>query len=98
MRVLCSAMFLKPFASVGIMFIIYRLSSFVIILHYTATYFEFIGTIYNPLAVSISYGTVRLISSMCVPVFLARLTKRMGLLLFGSASFSAMLAGTSMLH
>ena len=98
MRILFSPMFLKPFACVGSTFILYRLSSFVVISHYTATIFEFMGIIYDPLAVSIGYGTIRLISSMCLPVFLAMLTKQMGLLLFGIASTLAMLASMSILH
>ena len=97
-RIIFSPMFLKPFIFVGITCILYCLSSFLVISHYTATLFEFMGIIYDPLSVSIGYGTIRLISSMCLPVFLAILTKRYGLLLFGSASTLAMLAGMSMLH
>ena len=98
MRVLFSPMFLKPFACVGITLILYRLSSFMVIQNYTATYFEFVGIIYDPLTVSIGYGGVRLISSMCVPFFLARFTKQMSLLSFGFAGPLAMLAGTSILQ
>ena len=98
MRILFSSIFLKPFACVGITFILYRLSSYVVLSRYTATIFEFMGIIYDPLAVSIGYGTIRLISSMCLPVFLAMLTKRMGLLSFGIVSTLAMLASTSLLH
>ena len=98
MRILISPIFLKPFACLGITFILYRLSSFVVLSRYTATIFEFMGILYDPLAVSIGYGTIRLISSMCLPVFLTMLTKRMGLLLFGIASTLAMLASMSILH
>ena len=98
MRILFSSMFLKPFAFMGITFIIYRLSSFAVISRYTATLFEFMSISYDPLAVSIGYGIVRLISSMCLPFFLAMLTKRMGLLSFGIASTLAMLASTSKLR
>ena len=98
MKIFFSPIFLKPFFCVGITFILYRLSSFAIISRYTATLFEFLGLIYDPLAVSIGYGTIRLISSLCLPVFLAILTKRMGLMSFGSASTLAMLASMSMLH
>ena len=96
MRILFSPMFLKPFTCVGFTFILYRLSSYNIISRYTVTYFEFIGISYDPHAVSIGYGAIRLISSMFVPVFLAMLKKRMGLVIFGSTSTLAMLAGTSM--
>ena len=98
MRILFSRIFLKPFVCVGITLILYQLSSFSILTTYTATIFEFMGIIYDPLAVSIGYGTIRLISSMCLPVFLAMLTKRMGLLSFGIASTLAMLASMSILH
>ena len=98
MRILFSRIFLKPFVCVGITLILYQLSSFSILTTYTATIFEFMGIIYDPLAVSIGYGTIRLISSMCLPVFLAMLTKRLGLMSFGIASTLAMLASMSILH
>ena len=98
MRILFSPVFLKPFACVGVTLILYRLSLFNVLSCYTATIFEFMGIIYDPLAVSIGYGTIRLISSLCLPAFLAMLTKRMGLLSFGMASTLAMLASKSILH
>ena len=88
-----SRVFLQPFACVGVLFILHRLSAFVVISHNTATYFELTGTYYNPLFVSISYGVVRLISSLCMPLILIIMTKRTGFISFGSASTLAMLGG-----
>ena len=92
-NIMSSRVFLQPFACVGVMFILHRLSAFIVISHNTATYFEFTGTYYNPLRVSISYGVVRLISSLCMPLILTNMTKRMGFISFGSASTLAMLGG-----
>ena len=88
-----SRAFLQPFACVGVLFILHRLTAFIVISHNTAIYFEFTGTAYNPLFVSISYGVVRLISSLCMPLILTITTKRMGFISFGSASTLAMLGG-----
>ena len=92
-NIMSSKAFLQPFACVGVLFILHRLTAFIVISHNTAIYFEFTGTAYNPLFVSISYGVVRLISSLCMPLILTITTKRMGFISFGSASTLAMLGG-----
>ena len=82
-----------PFACVGVIFFLFRLSGSVVISHYTATFFEFTGTSFDPEYVSIVIGVARVISSLSVPLILRAMTKRMAFIAFGSAFTLGMLGG-----
>ena len=79
-----------PFACVGVIFILFRLSGFVVVSHYTATYFEFTYTSFDPLTASIIIGVARLMSSICLPLILGTTSKRTAFIIFGSVSTVSM--------
>ena len=87
-----------PFACVGVIQILFRLSGFSVISHYTATYFEFTNTPFDPLSLSIVIGGVRLISAMCLPLVLGPMSKKTAFATYGSASTVGMLSGKSFLN
>ena len=91
--IIASRVFLMPFACVGVIFILFRLSGSVVISHYTATFFEFTSTSFDPQSVSIIIGVTRLLSSFSVPLILKTMTKKMAFVTIGSASTTAMLGG-----
>ena len=96
--IISSRVFLVPFSCVGVIYILYRLSGFVIIGHYTATYFEFTKTSFDPLSASILIGAVRLMSTICLPFILGTMSKRTAFVIFGSASTVGMLSGKLLLN
>ena len=91
--IIASRVFLMPFACVGVIFILFRLSGSVVISHYTATFFEFTSTSFDPQSVSIIIGVTRLLSSFSVPLILKTMTKKMAFITIGSTSTTAMLGG-----
>ena len=88
-----SKTFLVPFACVGVILILFRLSGFVVISHYTATYFELIGVGIDPMFVPILVGVVRLLSTIFLPFILRSITKKMVFIVMGFTSFVGMLIG-----
>ena len=91
--IISSRVFLKPFACVGVIYFLFRLSGSVVISHYTATFFEFTGTSFDPQFVSIVIGVTRVLSSLSVPLILRTMTKRMAFITIGSAFTVGMLGG-----
>ena len=91
--IISSRVFLKPFASVGVIYFLFRLSGSVVISHYTSTFFEFTGTSFDPQLVSIIIGVTRVLSSLSVPLILQTMTKRMAFITIGSAFTVGMLGG-----
>ena len=82
-----------PFASVGVIFILFRLSGFVVISHFTATYFELTGISFNPLIAPIVIGVVRLASNLFLPLIIGTVTKKTAFITLGFTSTVGMLTG-----
>ena len=91
--IILSKVFLQPFACVGVIFILFRLTGSTVISHYTATLFEFMGMSFDPLSVSILIGVTRVISTFSVPLLLKRMSKRKAFIVIGSVSTLGMLSG-----
>ena len=96
--IILSRVFWVPYACVGVLFILFRLSAFVVISHYTATYFEFTNTSFDPLSTPIIIGAVRLMSAICLPLILQNVSKRTAFVTLGFASTAGMLSGKSFLN
>ena len=96
--IISSRVFLVPYACVGVLFILFRLSGFVVISHYTATYFEFTNTSFDPLSTPIIIGAVRLMSSICLPLILRTMQKKTAFVTLGFASTAGMLSGKLFLN
>ena len=92
-KILSSRAFMVPFSCVGAICILFRLSGFVVISHYTANCIEFSGTQFDPLSSSILIGAVRLVSSLCLHLILGIMSKRTAFIAIGSASTLGMLSG-----
>ena len=88
-----SRVFLMPFASVGVIFILFRLSGFVVISHFTATYFELTGISFNPLIAPIVIGVARLASTFFLPLIIGNVTKKTAFTTLGFSSTLGMLTG-----
>ena len=91
--IILSRVFLQPFACVGIIYILFRMSGSSVVPHYTATLFEFTGMSFDPQHVAILIGITRVFSSFSVPLLLKTMTKRMTFIIIGSASTLGMLTG-----
>ena len=90
-----SGEFWKPFSCVGVIFIIYRLSCFSILSHYTAPFLDRAGINLDPLLAAIIIGIVRLISSLAAFPIISFTSKRTAFIVGGAASTLGMLLGKS---
>ena len=90
-----SGEFWKPFACVGVLFIIFRLSCFSILSHFTAPFLDRAGIELDPLLVGAIIGVVRLIFSLMSILILSFISKRTAFILGGLATTFGILLGKS---
>ncbi len=73
---LCSPNFWRPFSSIGVIFILLRLSIFSVLPSYTATIIEQTGTNFDPMLGAVFIGVTRFIANLSTPLLLTMLRKR----------------------
>ena len=95
--ILTSGQFWRPFSCVGIIFILFRLSSFSILSHYAAPFLDRAGISLDPLLASVIIGISRLVSSLAAFVLFLFASKRTAFVLGGMASVFGMLAGKQLI-
>ena len=88
-----SGEFLRPFKCVGFIFILFRLSSFSILSHYTAPFLERAGISLDPLLAAVIIGIFRLVSSLGAFAIFSFASKRTAFMLGGVVSTFGMLVG-----
>ena len=91
--IVTTGQFWRPFSCVGVIFILFRLSSFSILSHYTAPVLDRAGISLDPLLASVIIGIFRLASSLSTIVFSLFASKRTAFILGGMASTFGMLVG-----
>ena len=91
LSVVCSTMFLYPFSCVGVLLLLFRLSGFPILAHYTAPFLERTGMKVDYLLVSLINGIVRFACSLLALMFLPMMSKRISFIIFGSLGTFGML-------
>ena len=85
-------MFLKPF-SAAMTLILFRLSGFSVVSHYTATYLEKAGINFDPLLGSLIIGAIRWLASLGTIVVLNFIAKKTSFITFGLISVICMMSG-----
>ena len=90
-----SGEFWKPFSCVGVIFIIFRLSCFSILSHFTAPFLDRAGIKLDPLLAAALIGVVRLFLALSSILILSFISKRTAFILGGTASTLGMLLGKS---
>ena len=88
-----SETFWKPFSCVGVLLIMYRLSCFSILSHYTAPFLDRAGISLDKLGAAILIGILRLIFSIAAFPIVSLIPKKIAFILGGSASTLGMLLG-----
>ena len=91
--IVTSGQFWRPFSCVGAIFILFRLSSFSVLSHYTAPFLDRAGISLDPLLASVIIGVFRLVSSLTAFALFAFVTKRTAFILGGFTSTFGMLLG-----
>ena len=87
--------FWKPFSCVGVILILFRLSCFSILSHYTAPFLDRAGISWDPLMAAIVIGIFRLIFSLAAFPIITFTTKRTAFIYGGAASALGMFLGKS---
>ena len=90
-----SGEFWKPFSCVGVICILFRLSCFSILSHYTAPFLDRAGISMDPLLAAVLIGIFRLVFSLIAFIMLSFTSKRNAFILAGATSTLAMLVGKS---
>ena len=90
-----SGEFWKPFSCVGVILILFRLSSFSILAHYTAPFLDRAGISLDPLMVAVLIGIIRLIFSVVAFPIIFLISKRTTFILGGATSALGMFLGKS---
>ena len=80
---------------VGVIFILFRLSCFSILSHYTAPFLDRAGISMDPLLAAVLIGIFRLVFSLIAFIMLSFTSKRNAFILAGATSTLAMLVGKS---
>ena len=88
-----SGEFWKPFSCVGVILILFRLSCYSILSHYTAPFLDRAGISLDPLMAAILIGIFRLIFSLAAYPIIAHFPKRIVFILGGAASALGMFLG-----
>ena len=86
-----SPAFLSPYSCVGVLFILFRVSGFPILSHYTASFFERMGMKLDSLLVALIIGIVRFTFSLLAFVFLSLISRRTAFIVCGSLGTLGML-------
>ena len=89
---ICLSVFLKPFCA-AMTTILFRLSGFSVLSHYTATYLEKAGINFDPLLGSAIIGAVRWLASLSTIVVLNFVAKKTSLAIFGLIGMVSMMSG-----
>ena len=87
--------FWKPFSCVGAIFILFRLSSFSILSHYTAPFLERVEINLDPLLAAVLIGLLRILCSLITFLILSVVSKRTAFIVAGTSSTLGMLLGKS---
>ena len=95
--IITSEQFWRPFSCVGIIFILFNLSSFSILSHYAAPFLDRAGISLDPPLASVIIGIFRLMSSLGAFVLFLFASKRTAFILGGMASLFGMLAGKQLI-
>ena len=95
--IVCSGEFWRPFSCVGVIFILFRLSSFSILSHYTAPFLDRAQISLDPLLAAVIIGIIRLASSLGAFLILSLASKRTAFTLAGLASTFGMLVGKQLI-
>ena len=93
LRIVLSGQFWRPFSCVGVLFILFRLTSFSILSHYAAPFLEKAHISLNPLLAAVIIGLIRLASSLGAFVILSFASKRTTFTLTGLVSVVGILLG-----
>ena len=91
--IVSSGQFWRPFSCVGVLFILFRLTSFSILSHYAAPFLEKAHISLNPLLAAVIIGLIRLASSLGAFVILSFASKRTTFTLTGLVSVVGILLG-----
>ena len=91
LNVVCSTRFLYPFSCVGVLLLLFRLSGFPILAHYTAPFLERTGMKVDYLLISLINGIVRFACSLLALMFLPMMSKRISFMIFGGLGTLGML-------
>ena len=91
--IVSSGQFWRPFSCVGVLFILFRLTSFSILSHYAAPFLEKAHISLNPLLMAVIFGLIRLVSSLVAFVILSFASKRTTFILTGLVSVIGILIG-----
>jgi hypothetical protein len=87
-----SSAFLKPFSCVGALYILFRLSGYSIVTHYTTSYLETAGAKMDPMLGTVLVGSVRLLAALCAPFALLKIPKKALFISSGLAGTIGMIA------
>ena len=91
LSVVSSTAFFSPFSCVGVIFILFRISGFPILSHYTASYLGRADMNLDSLLVALIIGILRLICSLLAFIFLSLTSRRMAFIVCGSLGTLGML-------
>ena len=94
LSIIGSSVFLRPF-SAAMIIILFKLSGFSVVSHYTATFLEKAGINFNPLLGSTVIGAIRCLASLSTIVVLAMISKKISFIIFGLMGTLAMILGKS---
>ena len=94
LSIIGSSVFLRPF-SAAMIIILFKLSGFSVVSHYTATFLENAGINFNPLLGSTVIGAIRCLASLSTIVVLAMISKKITFIIFGLIGTLAMILGKS---
>ena len=94
LSIIGSSVFLRPF-SAAMIIILFKLSGFSVVSHYTATFLEKAGINFNPLLGSTVIGAIRCLASLSTIVVLAMISKKISFIIFGLMGTLSMILGKS---
>ena len=92
LSIMGSLVFLKPF-SAAMIIILFKVSGFTVVSHYTATYLEKAEINLEPLLGSINIGAVRSLASLGAIIVLSVISKKTTYVTFGLISTLSMMSG-----
>ena len=93
LSIVTSGEFWRPFSCVGVLFILFRLSGFSILSHYTAPFLERARINVDPLVGAVIIGIFRVVSSIIAFAIFSATSKRTAFIVGGIMSIFGMLTG-----
>ncbi len=88
---LCSPHFWRPFSSIGVIFILLRLSIFSVLPSYAATIVQETGTDFDPMLGAVIVGVTRFFANISMPLLLSVLRKKVILIVASVAATAAII-------